>query len=94
MNRPPRNPRRSYLSDGTEIPPMTLENMRAHGVRCVASTCERTECQHSAVINVDGLPDDYLVPDIALKLRCSRCGGRQIKTIPNWLEHNAPGSKQ
>jgi hypothetical protein len=33
MTRPPRNPRRAYDADGREIRPMSLGNMREHGVR-------------------------------------------------------------
>jgi hypothetical protein len=29
IDRPPRNPRWAYDKDGSEIPPMTLANMRA-----------------------------------------------------------------
>jgi hypothetical protein len=31
------------------------------------------------------------MPDVGLKLRCSQCGGREIETPPNWLEHKAAG---
>jgi len=33
IDRPPCNPRRAYDAEGREIPPMTLGNMREHGVR-------------------------------------------------------------
>ena len=69
MTRPPRNPRRAYDHDGREIPPMTLGNMREHGVRSVAAHCQEPSCGHSASVNVDGLPDDFPVPDVALRLR-------------------------
>jgi hypothetical protein len=39
MTHPPRNPRRTYDRDGLEIPPMTLANMREHGVRSVEASC-------------------------------------------------------
>src|SRR5215211_3453396 len=35
------NPRRAYDADGREIPPMTLANMREHGVRSVAAHCRK-----------------------------------------------------
>jgi hypothetical protein len=40
MSRPPRNPRRAYDADGREIPPMTLGNMREHGVRSALAACQ------------------------------------------------------
>ena len=78
-----RNPRRAYDREGREIAPMTLGNMRSLGVRSVSATCEK--CSHEAAILVDALPDDVPVPDVALKLRCSRCGARDVKTVPRWV---------
>jgi hypothetical protein len=80
-----RNPRRSYDSEGREIAPMTLGNMRAHGVRSVDATSE--DCKREATVNVDSLPDALPVPDVALRLRCSACGSKRIVTRPNWREH-------
>jgi hypothetical protein len=47
MTRPPRNPRRAYDADGNEIRPMSLGNMREHGVRSVLALCQETSCGHS-----------------------------------------------
>jgi hypothetical protein len=86
MTCPPRNPRRAYDAEGREIPPMSLGNMREHGVRSVLAICQETSCGHSGPINVDHLPDDFLVPDVSLRLRCSACGTRNVKTQPDWKE--------
>jgi hypothetical protein len=64
-----RNPRQSYDSEGREIAPMPLGNMREHGVRSVDATCE--DCKREATVNVDSLPDEMPVPDVAL-----HCGAR------------------
>ena len=66
--------------DGTIIVPMTLANMREHGVRSVVATCEK--CQHEALVNVDDWPEETPVPDVRLKLRCSKCGGKSVDTRP------------
>ena len=79
MSRPPRNPRRAYDADGREIPPMTLVNMREHGVRSVEASCQEIGCHHHGVINVDHLP----VLDVALRLRCSACA-KNVRTVPAW----------
>ena len=84
--RPPRNPRRTYDADGREIRPMDLGNMREHGVRSVAAICQEVNCGHSGAVNVDGLPDDVPVPDVALRLWCSACSSRNVKTQPDWRE--------
>ncbi len=84
-----RNPRRAYDGEGTEIPPMTLGNMRAHGIRSIDAYCQAIGCGHASTLNVDGLPDELPVPDVGLRLRCSRCGSRSIQTRPNWAELRA-----
>jgi len=86
IDRPARNPRRAYDADGREIPPMDLANMRENGIRSVAADCQELGCHHHGVINVDRLPDDLPVPDVALRLRCLACGSRNVKTVPNWNE--------
>ena len=63
-------------------PPMTLANMRLNGVRVVIATCEA--CGHKADINVDALPENVTIPEAGRRLRCSRCGGKQISTRPAW----------
>jgi hypothetical protein len=90
MTRPPRNPRRSYDADGNEIRPMTLRNMREHGVRSVLAICQEANCGHSGSLNVDHLPDSFPVPDVSLRLRCSTCGSRNVKTQPAWREGQWP----
>jgi hypothetical protein len=64
MTRPPRNPRRAYDAEGREIAPMSLGDMREHGVQSVAAHCQDASCGHSASINMDDLPDDFAVPDV------------------------------
>ena len=48
--------------------------------------CEEIGCGHEGSVNVDHLPDDFPVPNVALRLRCSACGSRNVKTVPNWNE--------
>ena len=69
---------------------MSLGNMRALGVRSVLAECGK--CRHEAVVSANGLPDAVYVPNVALKLRCSKCGSKRITTRLNWLEHKAPGT--
>ena len=79
-----RNPRRAYDADGREITPMDLANMRQNGVRSVTAECKA--CKREAAVNCDALPADLPVPDVALRLRCSACGSKQIVTRPDWTE--------
>jgi hypothetical protein len=57
MTRPPRDSRRAYDADGREIPPMSLRNMREHGVRAVLAICQEASCGHAGSMNVDDLPE-------------------------------------
>jgi hypothetical protein len=49
---------------------------------------------HHAVLNADHLPDDLPVPDVALRLKCSRCGSKDIETRPEWRELERPRSAE
>jgi hypothetical protein len=84
-----RNPRYAYDGEGTEVPPMTLGDMRAQGIRSIDAFCQAIGSGHEATIASDGLPDDLPVPDVGLRLRYSHCGGRAIHTRPNWAELKA-----
>jgi hypothetical protein len=59
MTRARRSPRRAYDADGREIPPMSLGNMREHGVRSVLAVCQEASCGRSASVNVDNLPNNH-----------------------------------
>jgi hypothetical protein len=86
-----RSPRRAYDATGAEIAPMTPGNMREHGVRAIDAFCKAIGCGHAATLNVDDLPNELPVPDVSLRLRCSKYGSRSIHTRPNWTEMQADG---
>jgi hypothetical protein len=73
-------------ADGRKIPPKTLKNMRANGPRSTATHCLEIGCHHRGVLNVSRPPDDVPVPDVALRLRCSGCGSKNVGTVPDWRE--------
>jgi hypothetical protein len=43
-------------------PPMTLGDMRAHGVHHLIAFCLNDACRHQALIDVSSYPPDTLVP--------------------------------
>ncbi|MBO1905849.1 hypothetical protein J4G37_13215 [Microvirga sp. 3-52] len=83
MSKPPRNPRRAYNEDGNEIPPATVASTRAQSMTTVAAFCQANGCDHDATVPLHGWPDQTPIPDMALRLRCSKCGSRQIKMMIN-----------
>ena len=79
--RGPRNPRRAYDPGGNEIPPATIASTRALGMTTVTALCEAQGCEHHATVALDGWPEATPIPDIALRLRCSKCGNRKIRMM-------------
>lgn len=81
-----RNPRRAYDANGNEIPPVTVGQSLAEGDRTVMAYCEGYDCSHGAEVPLQGWPADLPVPDMPLKLRCSKCGSRRIRVMVNVRE--------
>jgi hypothetical protein len=67
-------------------PAMTLGNMRELGVRGLAVSCLNHGCWHETVISVDDYADDIEVPSFRLRMKCSKCGGKNVDVRPNWKE--------
>ena len=67
--------------------PMTLDNMRAQGVRSLSVTCWL--CHHGAVLAVDRWPDDVPVPSFGPRMVCTGCGIAGADARPNWTERKA-----
>ncbi len=81
--RAPRNPRRAYDQDGNEIPPATVASTRALGMTTVTAFCEARDCEHHAIVPLERWPKALPIPDMALRLRCSKCGSHKIRMILN-----------
>jgi hypothetical protein len=67
---------------------MTLDNMRANGVRSLLVYC--FACHHEAVFGVEDYPDDVPVPAFAPRMVCTRCGMIGADARPNWSERHRP----
>ena len=76
-----RNPRRGYDEEGGECEPATIASVQKNGARAIIARCA---CDHEAVLPFDRLDPSWYVPDVALRLRCSACGGKRILTYPDW----------
>ena len=66
--------------DEEPIRPMTLGNMRRHGVRGLFATCGH--CGHERAVNMDDWPDDAAVPSFGPRMRCSRSGKLGATAVP------------
>jgi hypothetical protein len=84
--REPRNPRRAHDQNGNEIPPATVASTRALGMTTVTAFCEAQVCWRDAVIPLEGWAEATPIPDMALRLRCSKCGSRKIRMMLNVRE--------
>ena len=78
---PPRNPRRAYDKDGREYPPSHDGARRNHGINTLWATWAEDRLGQAAKIDASRFPDDMPVPDVGLRLRCSKCGGRNVQTM-------------
>ena len=72
-------------TSATDRRPATLSDLAAAdiGVFC---WCNR--CSHNAVVDVGrllaALGPALPVPAVAARMRCGRCGGRDVATRPDW----------
>ncbi|MGO4408393.1 hypothetical protein AB4Z10_29595 [Bosea sp. RAF48] len=80
-----RNPRRAYDKDGKEIQPATVGSERARGCKLAEVWCN--DCVRYAEVSLYGLPDDLPIPDICLRYRCSKCGGKNLSSRGSISEH-------
>lgn len=82
-----RNPRRAYDEQGREITPPTVGDARVEGETTAAVTCH--SCRRHAVISTDRFPGWLPFPDMALRFRCSGCGGRNVSVMKDIQAHYA-----
>jgi hypothetical protein len=65
---------------------MTLANMREQGVFHLVAYCHDDSCRHQAVIDVSSYPLQTPVPWFRPRVKCGKCGGRNVDARPNWKE--------
>ncbi|QEL26862.1 hypothetical protein FQV39_29780 (plasmid) [Bosea sp. F3-2] len=56
-----------------------------NGYRLAEVWCD--DCVRYAEISLGGLPDDLSTPDICLRYRCSKCGGKNLSSRGSISEH-------
>jgi hypothetical protein len=65
--------------------PMTLGNMRQHGMTRFDVSYHGPDCWHRAMVDVSNYSDDVIVAE--LRFQCSRCGSRNIDARPDWIQY-------
>jgi hypothetical protein len=80
--------RRAY-ENGKEITPPTVAKELAAGFKTMMACCLANGCHHTAVVPLAGWPPETYIPDMALRLRCSKCGSKEIRMMLNMEEHYA-----
>ena len=74
-------------------PPVTLGDIRAHGVRRLLIYCsEGPYCHHSALVDADRWPDETALHELRPKAVCTKCGMIGADVRPNWSERPHPES--
>jgi len=66
------------------FPQVTLGQIRGHGCRNLLVYCESLWCNHSAVMNADGLPDEMPVRSLCPRMVYTACGLVGADVRPNW----------
>lgn len=88
-----KDPRRAYDRNGSMIEPVTVASHLVSGLRLVEVWCN--PCSQHVEVETDAMPPGLAIVDIALRFRCSACGGKQLTSrmsIPEFYRHQAgPG---
>jgi hypothetical protein len=70
-------------------PPVTLGDMRSHGVRRLLIYCSSgLYCHHSATVDADRWPDQTVLLDLDRRAVCTSCGIVGADVRPNWSERS------
>jgi hypothetical protein len=62
---------------------MTLGNMRRLGVHHLIASRLNDVCRHQAIIDVSSYADHVEVPSFQRRVKCGKCGGKQVDVRPN-----------
>jgi hypothetical protein len=71
--------------------PMTLGNMRHLGVHRLIAYCLNHSCRHEGLLDVSKYADEVAVPWFRMRVKCGKCGSRNVDVRPNWKEQFCPG---
>jgi hypothetical protein len=55
-------------------------------VQRLIASCLSAACRHTALIDVSSYPAETEVPSFRPRMKCGKCGGRNIDVRPNWNE--------
>jgi hypothetical protein len=73
------------------FPPVTMGHIRSHGVTRLLVYCHSIQCNHSATVDGDALPDEVEVRSLCRRMVCTHCGRVGADVRPDWSQTgNAP----
>jgi hypothetical protein len=69
------------------FPLVTMGHIRGHGCRDLLIYCGSINCNHSATMNADWLPDDVPVRSLCRRMVCTKCGMIDADVRHDWSPH-------
>jgi hypothetical protein len=64
--------------------PVPRSNQRSLGYRKLWVHCGNPDCRHSAILEVDHLPDETTYNDLMPRMLCTLCGHRGADVSTAW----------
>jgi hypothetical protein len=88
--RPPREDRPGRRPRPYRGPPVTVRDVRQHGVTQLLVYCTDLVCNHSGTLPLAPLPDDLVLLTLDPRCRCTKCGRKGGETCGR-IGHRTPG---
>ena len=73
--------------------PVTMGDIRGHGVTRLLVYCKSLWCQHCATLDADWLPDDVILLDLNRRMICTACGSIGADVRPDWSPHTTAAAR-
>ena len=66
------------------IAPPKVAHFRSHCVTYLWVNCADLACNHQALMSIEGSPDDLVLGDLMMRMRCAKCGLTGAGVRPDW----------
>jgi hypothetical protein len=68
-------------------PPVTVRDVRKHGVTELLVYCTDLVCNHCGKLSLAPFPDDLVLLTLDRRCRCTKCGRKGSDVRPDWTPH-------